>query len=839
MTFSDQITDIGDPRGDLQVRLSNQLIHLLSEQMYSSPLKAMEELVVNAYDADAKTCRINFVDYDNDEDNLIAVFDDGSGMNFVGLEQLWHVGESPKIDNEISPKHGRKVIGKFGIGKLATYAIANKITYLTHHSNSTFHVTCDFRRFKSAPEGGSSEAVPLTVKEITDSKELRDNEQFKELCEILDIDPYDVNGYALKSWTLCVLETLKPKAADLKLGRLKWVLRTAMPLKANFCIYVNGDIVERTEDEFIPVVKFSVDDLDIGRLASLNASLEDDWKWKVENNLLVSKKFPSGLTGEVIVTQRSLVTGKSADVGRSHGFFIFVRGRLVNESDELFGLHALSHATFNFFRADIYADDLHSEVTAPREGLELGKKRDVVSDLLLGLFNDARQRQQDHEREIDDEEKRKREHERLFVPRRLVEHPIADTLVMFKNEAEGTEADEGWFFIQGVSDANIKGVVEELYGNGPRKYRYKYDRLGKTERFVKLNPESAEFTLNEDHEVILAYSDEPRSRQLLEDLVASEVLLEVYLREAGINPHIIGEVLERRDMLMRSLAQDRVFSLDAIAQFLSDSRDDKDNLEIALIAASRALGFNAKHISKSGEPDGVARFNDYKNAEIKITLEAKSSVEIPELSSLDFSGLAEHMNNHQASGCLLVAPDYPGEKQVKKGQNSAVETRAKMNKISCWTIKDLARIVSAAETHQINARQVLDIVLEQFTPKDVSGAVDKLLSTDSMQDYYREILNVMKKLDTPDTLKNNIRTVQHISGLLAVDKKLKDVTDESIRNALAQMSHNSRGMVRLKGDHILFSGNIEEFERRISNLTGHSGVPRKLGSFRDSTTLDG
>ena len=61
MTLVDQITKIGDPCGSLQVRLSNQLIHLLSEQMYSSPVKAIEELVVNAYDADASICRINFI----------------------------------------------------------------------------------------------------------------------------------------------------------------------------------------------------------------------------------------------------------------------------------------------------------------------------------------------------------------------------------------------------------------------------------------------------------------------------------------------------------------------------------------------------------------------------------------------------------------------------------------------------------------------------------------------------------------------------------------------------------------------------------------------------------
>ena len=46
--------DTGNP---ITVRLSNEIVTLLSSQLYQSPLKAIEELVVNSYDADAKECR--------------------------------------------------------------------------------------------------------------------------------------------------------------------------------------------------------------------------------------------------------------------------------------------------------------------------------------------------------------------------------------------------------------------------------------------------------------------------------------------------------------------------------------------------------------------------------------------------------------------------------------------------------------------------------------------------------------------------------------------------------------------------------------------------------------
>ena len=837
MRFADEIEGLGNRRGELQVRLSNQLIHLLSEQMYSSPVKAMEELVVNAYDADASVCRIGFIDGEKPEDGAIVIFDDGVGMDYAGLEQLWHVGQSAKVVEDISPNRGRKVIGKFGIGKLATYAIANKISYLSHHTNGTFYVSCDFTRFESAPEGGASEAVKLTVREISDRSVLLASPEFEGLCAAVEVEPGKVADGLDESWTICILEGLKPKAADLKRGRLKWVIRTAMPLKSDFRVFVEGDRIERSKEALGPTVEFGVSDLDDSRLSALNKDLAEDCKWRVENGALVSDLFPSGVTGEVMVTKRSLVRGKSVDLGRSHGFFVYVRDRLVNQEDELFGLHALSHATFNFFRADVRADDLHSDVTTPREGVEHGEKRNMASDLLLALFNDARQRQQAQERSVEEGEKRKPEHERVFVPPRLVDQPIADTLAMVGAAASGTDADEGWFFLRDVEDDERESVVERLYGSGPKQYEFNYDRIGKTERLVKLDPSSARFTLNEDHEVVLAYSDDPRSRQLLEDLVTSEVLLEVYLREAGVNPYVIGEVLERRDLLMRSLAQDRVYSLESIGQSLVDSKDDQHNLEVALVAASRALGFNAKHIGGSGEPDGVARFNDYKNGEIKITLEAKSSTGIPELSALDFAGLTEHKGRYGVEGCLLVAPAYPGEKgrqqSGKKEGNTAVEERAVEGKVSCWLVKDLAAVVRATESHQITATQILDIVCSAFRPRDVREAVKELLESDSVREYYREILNALRALDQPGKLDRSARTVQHISAALSLNSDLEGVTDEKVRSALVQMSNTSRGMVRISRDRILFSGDIEEFARRVASLTGESGVPRKLGSFRN------
>jgi len=833
MELADRLPDIGHEKGKLQVRLSNQIIHLLSEQMYSSPLKAIEELVVNAYDADASECRIG-IPVEAGADRSIVVYDDGQGMDFAGLEQLWHVGESPKRNKEVSDKRHRKLIGKFGIGKLATYAIADRITYLSRRDGRILHVTCDYRSFKSDPEG-AADAVPLLVNEVDDPKVFRSEALFRGVCEAVDLDAdHLTNG--VSTWTLCVLESLKPKAAELKIGRLKWVLRTAMPLRSDFAVQVNDEKLQSSKSDFNTIVSFEVKDLPLHRMKALNEQQHDpSWHWTRSATGLTSKMFPAGVTGSIIVTDRSLVQGKSADIDRSHGFFVKVRGRLVNQKDELFGLHALTHATINFFRADIEADDLNSEVTAPREGLETGPKTATIQRLLLELFNEARSKQVAAEKANSDAEKRKREAERSYVPPRLVERPIADTLSMFGTSDAGADADDSYFFMTPQAPEVINEVVEQLYTER-KKFKFEYVALGRTDRLVKFDPSTATFSMNDDHELVTAYADDPRAQSLLEDIATSEVMLEVYMREAGIDTFRIGEVLERRDLLLRSLSQDRVYSLDSIARQLRDSVNDEYNLEVALVAAARALGFNAKHISKRGEPDGIARFMDYKLGETKLTLEAKSSEGEPGLGSLDFAGLAEHASRHEAHGCLLIAPSYVGEKLKRKDEDgtaidSAVDHRASTNKISCWTIEDLARIVEAAESHQITASQISDIVRMTFKPADVHTAVELLLNRTNMQETYREILAALRSLGQPNRLRGTTRTVQHVAAVLAINSST--LNDDEVRSALNDISNASRGMLRLNENSIILNGDLDELERRVASLTGDPGQPRKLGTFRE------
>jgi hypothetical protein len=605
-----------------------------------------------------------------------------------------------------------------------------------------------------------------------------------------------------------------------------------MPLQPDFRLFLNRDEIVSSKESVDRVVRFDVKELPKKRLDSITKKTGETWS-AVETGLCADS-FPAGICGSVMVTEESLHVGKSADLGRSHGFFIRVRGRLINEEDPLFGLSPLSYQTFNRFRADIAVDDLDDAVTAPREGIGESPLKQKVMPLLEELFYEARERYEAHLEAQDEKEKRRREHERTYVPTRLMEHPIADVLSLPSSEVkQGAEADESWFYLEVGREQDMGTLAQTLYTQRRTgKYKYCYTNAGGSDRLVRFNPEESTFYLNADHDLVLAYYDDPRARVLLEDLVTAEAILEVYLREHGMPPHVVGEVLERRDSLLRGLANEHVFSLTAISRSLRDSASDEHDLEVALVAAARALGFVAKHIGGSGEPDGIGRFIDYPAGERKITLEAKASQGLPTLSQLDFAGLKEHMARYEANGCLLVATGYPGE---GKGDGSAVSQRAKENGISCWTVGQLAGVVGAVETRHIGAQEVLDIVLRQFSPDDVGAAVEKLLSEPRWEhrSLYAAVLEALR--DLGGRLPDRARTISHIATEVTRKPEFAGALEQDVHTAVGELAAASQGALLLRDDRVIVNASLDEIERRLSGLTGNGGEPRRGGTFRDST----
>src|SRR4051794_28874555 len=134
---------IGKPTGIIDVRLSYKIVELFSEGLYASPNKAIEELVANSFDAGAQRVQVLLSPNLHEQNATIVVIDDGEGMDTQGLKDHWLIGISNKRRLTELPL-GRQQIGKFGIGKLATYVLAGRLTHLSKHNGKYFSTSMDY-----------------------------------------------------------------------------------------------------------------------------------------------------------------------------------------------------------------------------------------------------------------------------------------------------------------------------------------------------------------------------------------------------------------------------------------------------------------------------------------------------------------------------------------------------------------------------------------------------------------------------------------------------------------------------------------------------------------------
>ena len=91
-----QFHEIGKETGKIDVRVSYYIIKHFSDGLYSSPNKALEELVSNAWDAGAEHVHVILPADRASTDAQIVVIDDGCGMDEGGLRQHWLLGDSKK-----------------------------------------------------------------------------------------------------------------------------------------------------------------------------------------------------------------------------------------------------------------------------------------------------------------------------------------------------------------------------------------------------------------------------------------------------------------------------------------------------------------------------------------------------------------------------------------------------------------------------------------------------------------------------------------------------------------------------------------------------------------------
>lgn len=110
--------------GKYKMTLDLQLLNHLGLNLYSNASAVISEAVANAWDADAAEVNITIAD------DYIVISDNGCGMDLEDINNKYlHVGRQRRnADEAITPRYGRSVMGRKGIGKLSLFSIANSIS---------------------------------------------------------------------------------------------------------------------------------------------------------------------------------------------------------------------------------------------------------------------------------------------------------------------------------------------------------------------------------------------------------------------------------------------------------------------------------------------------------------------------------------------------------------------------------------------------------------------------------------------------------------------------------------------------------------------------------------
>ena len=243
-TFGDVI-NAGTEVDQVEVEIDYAIISHFSKHLYSSPNKAIEELVSNGFDAFADKVYV-YIPGKFLKDKVI-VWDNGISMDAAGLKRLWWIARSPKDDGagRVFSEGGRtrSMIGKFGIGKLACYAIGDRVTHLCKRDGKFLSVSVDYR---DVPKLGDDEPPH---KYVTPVRELSEAEARAAIEAAFDgedaasaMDMFDGSH-----WTVAFIDCFRD-SIHLTPGRLRWVVSNGMPLRPDFRVWVDeNEVVAKLE----------------------------------------------------------------------------------------------------------------------------------------------------------------------------------------------------------------------------------------------------------------------------------------------------------------------------------------------------------------------------------------------------------------------------------------------------------------------------------------------------------------------------------------------------------------------------------------------------------------
>ena len=556
-----------------------------------------------------------------------------------------------------------------------------------------------------------------------------------------------------------MLTDLKPKATEIQEGRLKWILRSALPLNPNFNLYYNCGKIESSKIN-LPIMKewtIGKNDITADSLDFANPAYNHE-----TNEYYVDFESLKNVKGKFVLYEDSLLGGKSSDNGRSHGIFLNIRGRLINLDDPLLGMEPFSQGPFNRCRIIINADELDENLTSTRESVKDSKPFRELKEYIKRKFNNE-------VRKFYFENENKKE-TRKSVGYRLsqagyttAKQPIYSFIEKyFANEIENP------FLIEKPKSSTIEELFPQYNNDNDNDEKKQiiehvdWGILGSQAPIAKLDLETKTLKINSIHPYVANYSDAFKSTLPLESFVLTEILTEAHLYELGIDESIINNIMKKRDNTLRQLALSDRECLPAAAQLLHDVIANPAGLEEAVYRSFQSLGFETKKIGGKGKPDGYAEAflgytQDCVSKNYSLTYDAKSTKgKRIAAGTAKLSCLKRHQKDYNATYCVEVAIGYEGG----ESPGSAISKEAIQQKVTILTVQDLARILLYAVPKQLGLTKLQELFETCYAPNDTKAWIDKWIKEETVRGPYYDIVEIVYALQKEDKEPPTIEVVR-------------------------------------------------------------------------------
>ncbi len=808
----------------IPVHISYEIIRLFSEGLYQSPQKAIEELVSNSYDAEAGAAHVLLPREDEEAEPLqpLWVIDNGNGMDAAGFFQLWRVADSTKTDVDPAATE-RPPIGQFGIGKLAAYVLAWRLTHISKADGVIRSTSMNFRDLTSLHQYEPHDPFDLQLFELSE-------DQAKSV--LADIEERDTAAWQLMfgkksspTWTAAALSDFRELYQRLSAGRLSWVLSTGLPLHSKFAIWLDGVQLESSKARLRSIVDYEVGGED---------SVADSLGLVSSTEGIAIPGIEGVISGTASIFEKRLTEGKSDQYDRSHGFFIRVRGRVINLEDELFGLDALNHAAWARFSMEIVADGLRDHLLSSREGVRESEPITLLRRYLHGVFNVCRRAYEDwSERELAglDLDQLLRDAPSLFITDPLLSG--VTSVVDAKQESyyialpdipETTE-DQEWLeaFARQVAETPISRVL--------------FEATGRFDRALHFVPDTRTLVMNTEHPFIDKLISGGRNRSAATLFGSAEVLLDVLLQEQGVSTARRIDLFDDRDRVLRLLAGDQPSTAAEVLRLLAVANRNETALERAVGAAFQVLGFEYERRGGSEEgTDGVlyARLGRGSDtlADYKVVYDAKQTngPSVP-ASKINLGSLEDFRDTEKAAFAFFLANEYAAQSDPTGKLNrlvTAATTGKNPKPLTLLRLVDLRKLVELHYLYGVTLTRLRGLFEDAHTVPQVAEWITQLeaeLSEQEPQVPLQRLLVGIEEAKTDPKARPNVYTVR------AIDPELRHFTPERLVAALEAVETiigNRWIEVERGGDVLLHhtaSQIVAEVERHLRDMLGVDALP--------------